>query len=120
MEELIIDRTKGNEEISNQIDISANEFQGLEENKEVAIGAEEEAIPDHLKEAGPFCERQMDVPRKEERPRMERREKDAPWEFEMDLSGVGGYEENYVKIATGRYKRSELGGFRRSQKSKKM
>ena len=47
--ELIIGRTKGNEEVPNQIDTSTKEFQELEEDKEIAIGKEEELIPDYLK-----------------------------------------------------------------------
>ena len=34
-----------------------------------------------------ICDREMEIPRKEERPRMKRREKDAPRKIEMDLSG---------------------------------
>ena len=68
MKELIIDRTKGNEEISNQIDILANGFQELEGNKAIVFEEEEELIPGHLKEGNPFCEREMGIPRKEERP----------------------------------------------------
>ena len=48
LEDWIIGRTKSNEEIPNQIDTLANEFQGLGENKELANAREEEAIPDHL------------------------------------------------------------------------
>ena len=66
----LIDRTKGSEEISNQIAILANEFQELEGNKEMAIGGEDELIPDRLKEGNPFRDREMGIPRKEEPPRM--------------------------------------------------
>ena len=85
---MIIDRGKSNEEIPNRIDTLANEFQGMWENKESANGGgEEEAIPGHLVEGNPFRDREMGIPRKEERPRMKRREMAAPCEIEMDLSG---------------------------------
>ena len=63
--ELIIDRTKGHVEISNQIDTLAKEFEELEEDKEIAIG-KEELIPDHLKEDSPFRDKEMEIQRREE------------------------------------------------------
>ena len=96
---MVIDRAKSNEEIPNRIDTLANEFQGLGENKELANEREEEeeGIPGLLEEGDPFCEREMGIPRKEERPRMKRRERATPWDIEMDLSG-GIIKTKYVKI----------------------
>ena len=48
---------------------------------------EEESIPDYLEEGSPFCKREMEIPRKEGRRGMERKEKAAPWGVEMDLGG---------------------------------
>ena len=48
LEELIIDRTKGDGGISNKIDISAKVFQELGDNKETMV--EEELAPGHLKD----------------------------------------------------------------------
>ena len=44
-------------------------------------------IPDHLEEGYPFRDKEMEIPRKEERPRAKRRGKAEPWGCEMDLSG---------------------------------
>ena len=85
--ELIIGRTKGNEEIPNQIDTSANELQELEEDKEIAIEEEEELIPGYLKEGSPLCDKEMEIPRRNERPMLKRRGEAESWDCAMDLSG---------------------------------
>ena len=78
---------KGDEENPNQIDTSANEFQELEEDKEIAIEKEEELIPGYLEEGNPFRDKEMEIPRRNERPRVKRRGESEPWDCAMDLSG---------------------------------
>ena len=72
--------------ISNQIDTLAKAIGELEEDTEIPNGGEEELIPDRLEEEGPFCDNDMEIPRREERHRVKRREKADPWGCAMDLS----------------------------------
>ena len=82
-------------------------FKGWEKNKELVNERDEEGIPGHLEEGNPFCEREMEIPRKEERPRMKRRERDAPWGIEMDPSG-GSDRRNMLKSKLGDTKEAHL------------
>ena len=77
---------------------------------------DEEIIPTQKEEGDPFCERGMEIPRKEERPRIKRREKDAPWKLQWIRVGI--FSTKYVEIDHGKYKRSALGGFRGFRKAR--
>ena len=87
---MIIERAKSNEEAPSQIGAFAKEFQrsmGGKERIEFEKGKDEGIIPTRKEEGCPFCERGKKIPRKEERPRIQRREKAVPCEIEMDLGG---------------------------------
>ena len=53
----------------------AKEFQELEEDKGIANEQEEELAPDYSKEGNPFRDIEIEIPRKDERLRAQRREK---------------------------------------------
>ena len=77
MEELIIDRPKSNDEANRQIEFLANEFQRLEENEEEAESrgeSEEESKSSEEEMEMQFPEKETGIPKREERPRMKRRE----------------------------------------------
>ena len=59
----------------------------MEEENETAIETEEEFTPDHLKEESPLRDKEMEIPRRNERPMVKRRREAEPWDCAMDLSG---------------------------------
>ena len=88
--DLVIGRAKSNEAASSQIDTLAKDFKGCgEEKRRIEFSNERggEIIPARKEEGAPFGERKMEIPRKEERSRIKRREKAVPWEIEMDSGG---------------------------------
>ena len=110
--ELIIDQSKNNDEVGNRIDILAKEFQKLEENEgiELANEREEEEIMPTVQDYGnPFREREMGIPRIEERPKSKRREREKALarEVEMDLSGESA-RRNMPKSSLGNTKEAHL------------
>ena len=75
MEELIIDRSKTTDEINTQIDISADELQKLEENKEdgeLANGWGEYGLPGEEGVGNPLRGNESGNPRGSERPKVKR------------------------------------------------
>ena len=89
-EELIIGRSKTTEEVNTQIDISADEFRKLEENKEDGEFPNErggDVLPEEGEMGNPLRENEVDNPRAAELPKVKRREKALPWKVELDLSG---------------------------------
>ena len=79
---LIIGRSKITDEVGNRIGILAKEFQKLEEEtegSELANGREEEIIPTERDNGNPFREREMEIPRREERPKRKEEKKHCHW-----------------------------------------
>ena len=71
--ELIIDRTKGGEEVAHQIDNLAKEFEELDGNDDSVGEKEAKLSPGNMEEEISFREEEMEIHRREERPKSRRR-----------------------------------------------
>ena len=67
MGDLVIDRAESYDEVPSRIDTSVNEFQWVEEDRELAHGREEETIPTQIEE-GPILRKRNGNSRKMEGP----------------------------------------------------
>ena len=115
LNELIIDRTKGEEEVSNQIDKLSKEFEELDGNEESA-GEKEAKIESGKHGMGiSVHEEEMGIPRREERPKSKRRGKAKSRGEVIDLSG-GSPRRNMLKGALAGKKESNASLLGDSQK----
>ena len=108
--ELIIDRSKNNDDGGNQIDILAKEFQKLKEENEgskLANGREEEIMPTRKDNKNPFRAREMGISRRERLKGKRRREKALSWEVEVNLGGEST-RRNMLKSSLGNTKEAHL------------